>query len=385
VFPTMRGVSFVTWLRDVDWLMVGSALSLSIVGVMTMSSYGESESYFSSNQIVWIGISLATMLVLSRLDFRFLRRTSVVLALLGVSTITLVLVLFLGETVLGARSRFDFGFFALQPADPIKLVLIIVLAKYFSRRHIEIRNIRHIIVSGLYTGLLAGLVFIQPDFGSAIIMGCVWLVMILVSGLSKRHLLFVFLVGAVFLGGLWFFGFEDYQKERILTFLNPLTDLQGTGYNAFQSTVAVGSGEFLGKGVGYGTQSKLQFLPEYETDFIFAAFAEEWGFMGVILLFALFAMLIFRILQHALHGASNFEVLFGIGLTALFMSHIVVHVGMNIGLLPVTGTTIPFLSYGGSHLVTEFAGLGILLGMSRYGRKAHRDETVKEFLGASEI
>lgn len=378
----MRGASFISWARDFDWLLVGSSLFLCVLGVMTMSSYGESENYFSQNQMVWVAISVGVLFMLSRFDFRFLRRTSVVMALLGISIVALILVLFLGETVLGARSRFDFGFFALQPADPIKLVLIIVLAKYFSRRHIEIRNIRHIIVSGLYTGALAGLVFIQPDFGSAIIMGFVWLAMILASGLSKRHLLLVFLVGSGALSGLWFFGFEEYQKERILTFLNPLTDLQGTGYNAYQSTVAVGSGELWGKGVGYGTQSKLQFLPEYETDFIFAAFAEEWGFIGVLLLFALFSVLLFRILRHALYGASNFETLFGIGLAALFMSHIIVHVGMNIGLLPVTGTTIPFLSYGGSHLVTEFAGLGILLGMARYSRKAHRDETVKEFLGA---
>jgi rod shape determining protein RodA len=375
------GGAIVRSIRELDGLLICAAVLLTVAGIVTMSSYGAESNYFARNQVLWMLGALAGMFALSFLDFRFLRRTSTVVVLYCISVALLVLVLVFGETMLGARSRFDLGLFSLQPADPIKLVLIIVLAKYFSRRHIEIQNIRHIVVSGLYAGVLAGLVFLQPDFGSAIIMGSIWFIMVLASGLSKRHLLFVALMSAVALSFLWFFGFAEYQKERILTFLNPLTDLQGAGYNAYQSTVAVGSGELFGKGIGYGTQSKLQFLPEYETDFIFAAFAEEWGFVGVLLLLSILGVLIFRVLTHALYGESNFETLFCIGFAALLMSHTVVHIGMNVGLLPVTGTTIPFLSYGGSHLVTEFAGIGILLGMSRYRRRAHRDDTVKEFLG----
>jgi rod shape determining protein RodA len=181
--------------------------------------------------------------------------------------------------------------------------------------------------------------------------------------------------------GLWGYVFEDYQKERIQTFIHTLTDIQGAGYNAYQSTIAVGSGQVLGKGIGYGTQSKLQFLPEYETDFIFAAFAEEWGFVGVIIVLLLYGVVIWRIILNAMYGATNFEILFGVGLAILFMSQFIVHVGMNIGLLPVTGTTVPFLSYGGSHLITEFVGLGILMGMRRYRRAAHKDDIKKEFLG----
>ena len=138
--------------------------------------------------------------------------------------------------------------------------------------------------------------------------------------------------------------------------------------------VTVGSGELFGKGIGFGTQSRLEFLPEYETDFIFAAFAEEWGFVGVLLLFGLFGVVLWRILANAQYGATNFETLFGVGLAVLFMSHFMIHVGMNIGLLPVTGTTVPFLSYGGSHLVMEFLGLGMLMGMRRYARSIRRDE-----------
>ncbi len=172
---------------------------------------------------------------------------------------------------------------------------------------------------------------------------------------------------------LWSFVFQTYQKQRIMTFIHPLTDIRGTGYNAYQSTIAVGSGKILGKGVGYGTQSKLQFLPEYETDFIFASFAEEWGFVGVLILLTLYGLVLWRILQNAQVGAGNFETFFGLGLAILFIIHIIIHAGMNMGILPVTGTTIPFMSYGGSHLLTEFLGLGILMGMRRYSRAAHRE------------
>jgi rod shape determining protein RodA len=236
-------------------------------------------------------------------------------------------------------------------------------------------------VSGLYAFIPALLVLLQPDFGSAIIIFAIWLGMIIASGVSKKHLALVFGIGLIVSGFLWGFVFEDYQKQRLLTFVHPFADTQGVGYNAYQSTIAVGSGEIFGKGVGYGTQSRLSFLPEHETDFIFAAFVEEWGFVGALLLFFLFAIVFWRILYNALLGAGNFEILFGIGVAIYLMTHFTIHIGMNIGLLPVTGTTIPFLSYGGSHLVTEFAALGILMGMRRYRRTAHKETLENEFVG----
>lgn len=369
------------YVENVDWLLIAAVFILSAMGLITMNSFDPSSNYYFHNQTLWVAISFAVMLLLSFLDYRFLRRTSIIVSLFVLSVLTLLLVFIFGETVLGAQSRFDVGLFTIQPADPAKLVLILVLAKYFSRRHIEIANVKHILVSGFYAFVLFALVFMQPDFGSAIIIFSIWFGMTLVSGLSKKHLLLVILCGALVFGSLWLFGFEDYQKQRIRTFLNPLTDLQGAGYNAYQSMVAVGSGGIVGKGIGYGTQSKLQFLPEYETDFIFAAFAEEWGFLGVVLLFALFGVVIWRVLISSLTGASNFELLFGVGVATLLVSHFVVHIGMNIGLLPVTGTTVPFLSYGGSHLITEFVALGILMGMRRYARTVHREDIGKEFLG----
>ena len=175
--------------------------------------------------------------------------------------------------------------------------------------------------------------------------------------------------------------FAQYQSARILTFVNPLRDIPGTGYNAHQAVIAVGSGGAFGKGVGYGTQSRLRFLPEYQTDFIFAAFAEEWGFVGALLLLILFGLLLARIMALALHGEGNFEMLFSAGVMILFISHILINIGMNIGIMPVTGITLPFMSYGGSHLIVEYGALGIISSMRRNTRRSHPEDLTKEFEG----
>ena len=365
---------------SVDFVLVASLIPLLCAGLFTMNSF-TGEGNFFSKQVIWIGLSFVLFFILSNIDFHFLRKTSAIVTIFGSTCLILALLFVLGKTVKGATSWFSFGFFSFQPADLAKIALILLLAKYFSKRHVEIANVRHIFVSGFYALILFTLVLLQPDLGSAIIIFLIWFGMVLVSGISKKHLLAVFLIGVTFFGLLWNFGFKEYQKQRIMTFIHPLADIRGAGYNAYQSTVAVGSGEILGKGIGYGTQSRLNFLPEYETDFIFAAFAEEWGFIGALFLFISFATLIFRILYNASKGESNFEILFGIGLAILFITHFTINVGMNIGLLPVTGIPLPFVSYGGSYLLTSFAGLGILMGMRKYARPAHKDLMKNEFLG----
>ncbi len=337
--------------------------------------------YFFGRQIVWLILGLTICLALSLLDFRFLRRSSVVVAVYVILLVFLLALLLFGEAVRGAKGWFSFGVVSFQPADFVKLSLIFILAKYFSRRHIAIAHLQHILVSGLYALLPFLLILFQPDFGGALIIFIIWLGMIIVSGVSKRHLLFVIGGALLVFGILWLAVFTGNQKNRIISFIHPLADIQGAGYNAFQSTIAVGSGQLMGKGIGFGTQSRLRFLPEYQTDFIFAAFAEEWGFVGVIIFFTLFSIVIWRIVKIAMFGATNFEILFGVGLAIFLMSHFTVNVGMNIGLLPVTGLTLPFTSYGGSHLLAEFIGLGILLGMRRYSNPFHRDDIHNEFLG----
>jgi rod shape determining protein RodA len=368
------------FLKDIDWILVGAIIPIVFFSLVTMNSFVDDNAFFQ-RQLIWILLGFCVMFGFSLIDFKFLRRTSTITWLFVISVIVLVSLFAVGTVSQGAQRWLNFGLFAVQPSELVKLVLILVLAKYFSRRHVEIRNIRHVIVSGIYAFILFFLVLVQPDFGSSIIIFLIWFGMVMVSGISKRHLALVLLVGAIAFGFLWTAVLQDYQKDRIMTFVNPLEDIQGAGYNAYQSTITVGSGQIIGKGIGYGTQSRLKFLPEYETDFIFAAFAEEWGFVGVVILFVLFGVIIWRILNNALHGATNFEILFGMGLTVLIICHFTIHVGMNIGLLPVTGTTIPLMSYGGTHIMTTFIGLGILMGMRRYRRAAHKDQMKNEFLG----
>jgi len=368
------------FLSGVDWLLVAFIVPILLAGLVTMKSFTENTPFFS-HQLIWIGLSFAVFFAFSYIDFRFLKRTDVLVTIFGIFSFLLLLLFIIGHTSNGAQSWFSFGGFSFQPSDMIKLVVILMLAKYFSRRHVEIDNFKHIFISGLYAFIPFLLVFLQPDFGSAIIILFIWIGVTLVSGISRKYFMIVVGLGVVALACLWLFVFQPYQKERIINFVNPMTDIHGSGYNVYQSTIAVGSGQVMGKGVGFGTQSRLKFLPEYQTDFIFAAFVEEWGFVGAMTLFLLLGLIIWRILHIALLGATNFEILYGVGLSVYFMSHFIINIGMNIGIMPVTGITLPFMSYGGSHLLTEFIGLGILMGMNRYRRVAHRDDMRNEFLG----
>ncbi|MDB5194614.1 MAG: mrdB [Parcubacteria group bacterium] len=350
---------------SVDWMMFIPALLISLAGLVTMNSFSGDSHYFS-HQVIWLSISVVVFFAATSMDWRFLRRTRVLVPMYLGTALLLLLLFVLGHVANGARSWFSLGGFAFQPSDFAKVVVILMLAKYFSRRHIEIRNLRHIIVSGVYAFIIFILIALEPDFGGAVIIFGIWFGMVLVSGISKKHLFSVLALGTIVVAILWGFVFAQYQKDRIKTFLHPLADIHGAGYNAYQSTIAVGSGQILGKGIGYGTQSKLLFLPEYQTDFIFAAFAEEWGFIGSVLLLILCMALLFRIIDNSRNAATNFEALFGLGLAVLYTIHIVIHAGMNMGFLPVTGITFPFMSYGGSHLVIEWLSLGVLSGMKRY-------------------
>lgn len=369
--------------KRIDWLLFFFILPILGAGLVTMKSFTplEGSNDFFNKQIIWVLISLIIFLIFSFIDFRFLKQTSVLVALFLILSGILISLFVLGTVSHGARSWLDFGGFSFQPADLMKLVLVLILAKYFSRRHVEIKNVKHVFISGLYALIPFTLVLLQPDFGSAIIVFFIWFGMTLVSGISKKHLILVAISGLIIFSLLWLFVFAPYQKTRIVNFLNPGSDIHGAGYNTIQSTIAVGSGQILGKGLGFGTQSRLKFLPEYQSDFIFSAFAEEWGFLGALLLLLLYSLVIWRILFFASLGASNFETFFALGIAIFFMSHILINIGMNLGILPVTGITLPFMSYGGSHLVTEFAGLGILMSMRKYVRSAHRDDIKNEFLG----
>ncbi len=370
-------------IKRIDWLLVFFIVPIILGGLFTMKSFTPEEGAinFFEKQIIWALIAFAVFFIFSFIDFRFLRETRVLVALFLIFSGLLVILFILGHISKGAQSWFSFGLFSFQPADMMKLILILILSKYFSRRHVEIRNIKHIFISGFYALVPFILILLQPDFGSAMVIFLIWFGMVLVSGISKTHLFLVFVSGAIIFASLWAFALAPYQKDRIISFIDPVANIHDTGYNASQSTIAVGSGQVLGKGLGFGTQSRLKFLPVPQSDFIFAAFAEEWGFIGSCFMLLLYGLVIWRILHSASLGASNFETLFGIGIAIFFMSHILINVGMNLGLLPITGIPLPLMSYGGSHLVTEFSGLGILMSFRKYARPAHRDDMKNEFLG----
>lgn len=374
------GTQFFRFLKTIDAMLVASMMAIMLAGLFTMSSFQGNDSYFWK-QGIWISLSFLVFLGASLFEYRFLKQTRIVMIIYGVLLFILSLLFVLGHVSKGAESWFRLGGFAFQPSDLMKLGLIIVLAKYFGRRHIEIANIRHIIVSFIYMLIPFLLVVLQPDFGSAMVLFAIWLGLVFVSGISIKHLLLVSTIGILSFSLAWQFAFKPYQKARIINFINPLADIRGSGYNAYQSTVAVGSGGLLGKGVGYGTQSRLNFLPEYKTDFIFAAYAEEWGFVGSLLLLIFFFIIFFKLAEYALVADSTFEALFTYGVLIWIITHVTINIGMNLGIMPVTGIPLPFMSYGGSHLLAESLALGMCAGMRRYSRSGHKYQIKNEFLG----
>ena len=369
-----------SWFIKIDWWIVFFLLPLLVMSVLTMTGLETSSESLALKQTIWISISFVGMFLLASLDLHFLKQSRVVTFLYLLGVFLLGALFFVGNTVNGATSWFSLGPVSFQPADLVKLFLILILAKYLARRHVEIKSIKHLFITTLYFAVPFVLIFLQPDFGSAIMLLAIWFGMILVSGISRKHITLFFGIALVLSLFLWFGVFKDYQKARLKTFLNPLSDIQGTGYNAFQSVIAVGSGQVIGKGVGYGTQSRLDFLPENHNDFIFASISEEWGFIGSSIIVLLLFGLIARIFYLGFHMPSNFETFFTLGVGIYFMAHSIVNIGMNIGLLPVTGITLPFLSSGGSHLIVEFMALGIIMSFKKDTLRYSHRESEEMFL-----
>ena len=350
-----------TFLKRFDWILIGSLVPLFVWSLLTLKSVGGgADDSFFYRQLTWIGVGFLVMFLMACIEWRFFARSGVVLILYG-GVISLLLFLFIvGTRIKGAQSWFSFSVASFQPAEIMKLVLIVLLAKYYSYRHIDIARIRHIFITASYTAFPFILILLQPDLGSALIIFAIWVGMTMVAGIRMRHFLMLTAAGVVSIVLAWMYVLAPYQHQRILTFLNPAADPQGTGYNALQSVIAVGSGQFLGKGVGYGSQSRLQFLPEARTDFIFAAFAEEWGFMGVLLLLTCLGVFLWRVLTIGASSPTNFSKLFAIGFSILVVVQGVIHAGMNMGVLPITGITFPFMSYGGSSLLANFITIGMV-------------------------
>jgi rod shape determining protein RodA len=366
----------------VDWYLILPALILSVLALFTLISFGEVSTRFVK-QSVWVFFGLGIFIYLQRTNLYFLKDRKFVLGIYILSILSLLLLFITGYVAKGAQSWIRLGFLSIQPTDPAKLALILLLAKYFSKRYVEISVFKHVFISGLYSGILGVLVLLQPDFGSAVTIFAIWGGIIFISGLSKKHVIVLVSMGLLIMGLAWNFAFKQYQKDRIINFVHPMRDIRGSGYNQYQAVIAVGSGQMLGKGVGYGTQSKLKFLPEYQTDFIFAAFAEEWGFVGVSIVLILFLILLLRILYVAMKADNNFDALIASGVFIFLGIHIFINVGMNLGVMPITGIPLPFMSYGGSHILIEFIALGIVsnISMRKKNTGVQLNELKNEFVG----
>ncbi len=364
------------------YMLIGSLLLIFSFSLITLFSFSGTEMVFWK-QFGWIIFSLLILYICSRMPYDFLKKSSMTTVLYGIGILLLIAVLIIGKDIKGAQAWIDFGFFSLQPADVMKFFFIIIMAKYLARRHVEIADMKHIIITFCYMIIPAGLILLQPDFGSVLIFGIIWFFMLLFAGISRKHLLILTSIGIITFVGLWSFVFKPYQKLRIINFINPSADIRGSGYNVNQSMIAIGSGQLIGKGFGYGTQSRLNFLPEYKTDFIFAAYGEEWGFIGIILLLGCYLTIILFCINTARYAKSNFESLFTLGVALLLLGHITINVGMNMGIMPVTGIPLPFMSYGGTHILIECIMIGIVIAIHANANASHKNDYHTEFTALS--
>lgn len=350
-----------------DWVFFG--LVLLLVGVGIMNIYSASASYrvtglpFHLKQLSWLAAGLVLMVVVCSIDYHIFEDLSY--WFYGAVLFMLILVMLVGRTSMGATRWLDLGFMNIQPSEPMKIVIVMTLARYFSRFPVQDGlGLRDMVYPLLMVTIPALLIMKQPDLGTAVLVLLVSGSVMLFVGIRWRVIVtgLLALVPVVYLG--WHHYLRDYQKNRILNFLNPERDPLGSGYHLIQSTIAVGSGGVLGKGYLKGTQTQLRFLPEQHTDFAFSVFAEEWGLVGSLVLLIIYLFLVLWGLQIAGRCNDRFGRLLAVGVTAMLCWHIVINIGMVIGLFPVVGVPLPFLSYGGTSLITSMTGVAILLNVS---------------------
>jgi rod shape determining protein RodA len=355
-----------------DWILLVSILlllGLSLTILYPISWAGKSgaeEANHFWKQAVFAGIGLAVFFFFASIDYRNLKNCSKFLFFFGAAL--LVLVLAFGKVIRGTTGWIGFGGLHLQPVELFKIITIILLAKYFSLHSRSLGDYRYILFSFFPVALSVILILSQPDLGSAAVVVFLWAALLVISGASKKHLLVLFLIG-ILIGSIgWFFLLKDYQKERITMLFNPSLDPLGAGYNVIQSTVAVGSGGLWGKGLGHGSQSQLNFLPEKHTDFIFAVISEELGLGGALFVFLLLLAVMTRYIRIAKVSRDSFGKLLVGGMASMIFFQSLINIGMNIGVMPVAGIPLPFLSYGGSSLIVMMAGAGIVESVYRISR-----------------
>jgi len=346
--------------RDFDWWLLLIALAISAVGVLEIYSATHNGSLAGMHwrQFWWVVLGVVAMAVVARIDYHAILDKAPVLYLLGLAALVAVLVV--GERRFGARSWVSIAGFTLQVSELVKLVIIVVLARFFSEVRTDRLTLVDLVKAGLLTGLPIGLILLQPDLGTALMIVPVAVVGAFLAGIQWKHVAGLFLIGLMLLPVGWY-ALKPYQKERIQTFLRPGENVQGAGYQTLQSKIAVGSGGFWGKGIGKGSQNQLGFVPVRWSDFIFAALAEELGFLGVLVTLLLYLGLLLRLVQNAQRAQDRAGMYLVMGAAGVLGFHVLVNVAMVIGYMPVTGIPLPLMSYGGSATLFVFLALGLVM------------------------
>jgi len=347
----------------VDWVLLLSAMLLLGIGLavlysISMAAPSEGSLSIFWRQLIFAAIGMVAMVFFAATNYQNLKyqSTSIYFATL----LVLIFVLVFGKSVRGTAGWIGIGSFHIQPVEIAKLSMIIFLASFISQKKMELGEAGRLIASLILCGIMILLVIKQPDFGSAMVLIGIWVGMTLVSGVSTKKIA-IMIVAAIIISTVGWFRMQPYQKDRIMNIVSPSSmDLKGAGYNVNQSMIAVGSGGVAGKGIGHGSQSQLNFLPEKHTDFIFASIAEELGLLGSVFVIGLFGIMFYRMRIIAMSAPDNFGFLVVIGIMLMFFVQVWENIGMNIGIMPVTGIPLPLLSYGGSSLIVVMASIGIL-------------------------
>jgi len=349
-----------------NWTYLLLVILLALIGIANMysatSTWTTAVQPVYMKQFYWLGLGVAIVAFICLFDYRHLEYLS--FPLYGGNLLLLLLVLVMGKTSMGATRWINLGGLNVQPSEIMKIVIIVVLARYFSdKAHLRGFDLKELIVPGLILGVPALMIMKQPDLGTALLVLTIGGTMALFAGVQRSTIIFLGMSGLAAAGGGWFL-LRNYQKQRILTFLNPERDPLGAGYHIIQSKIAVGSGGLNGMGFMKGTQSQLSFLPERHTDFAFSVFAEEWGLTGCVVLLVLYCLIVLWGLHIALKCNDRFGMFLTVGVSAMLFWHIIVNLGMVIGLLPVVGVPLPLFSYGGTSMVTTMTGVGLLLNVN---------------------
>ena len=342
----------------IDWVLLLGLLLMMALGITVLYSASGRDIDFVGKQVIRLGIGLLVMLVVAQIDVHWLRLSSRALYIIGV--ILLILVLLAGDASKGATRWLDLGFLRFQPSELMKLAMPMMISVYFADRHLP-PTLRETLVAAILVAVPMGLIIQQPDLGTALLVGAAGVFGIFFAGLGWRIILAVIAILSAAGPLLWNFLLHDYQRRRILTFLNPESDPLGAGYHIIQSKIAIGSGGLYGRGWLNGSQAQLQFLPERTTDFIFSVYGEEFGFLGVLVLFAVYLFIIIRSFIIAFHAKDTYARLLAASISMTFFVYFFVNVGMVTGLLPVVGVPLPLVSYGGTSMVTLMAGFGMLM------------------------